>query len=207
MEVGYFVISETEGFQNKAIFTKNQPVLCIQDIYYKMVKIWSKKLLEKWSYLYRIPTLIFNQLWISRKILRQAPRKSWLFLFYLLIVNPIMALILFYAWNLIFDKITDLENLKILETLRIIFLQISFWKAGRFEKMVSFGNSHPIVTRYSRVTRAPPTPHPFLTYIDNLRICKFFIKCQVQVLSWKNLHKVLKFYWSKQALFMNIAII
>ena len=29
-------------------------------------------------------------------------------------------------------------------------------KTGRFEKMVSFDNSHPIVTRGSRVSRPPP---------------------------------------------------
>ena len=77
-----------------------------------------------WISVALINLLDLNQLWICRKILRQAPRRSEIFLCYLSIVKPIMALILFYAWNVIFDQMTDLEILKILETLQIIFTSI-----------------------------------------------------------------------------------
>ena len=36
------------------------------------------------------------------------------------------------------------------------FITLRSWKAGRFEKMFSFGSSHPNVTRGFLVSRAPP---------------------------------------------------
>ena len=38
----------------------------------------------------------------------------------------------------------------------LLFLSLRSWKSGRFENMFSFGNSHPIVIRGSRVSGAPP---------------------------------------------------
>ena len=35
-------------------------------------------------------------------------------------------------------------------------ISLRSWKAGKFEKMLSLGNSHPFVTRGYRVSRAPP---------------------------------------------------
>lgn len=51
------------------------------------------------------------------------------------------------------------------------WLPLGYWKAGRFDKMFSFGNSHPIVKCCSRVSRAPP-PHTLPAFPNLYGSCR-----------------------------------